>query len=1188
MRKGMARIWLLLAWLIAVSAPTLSVAEPVRVRGGVHEGYGRIVFTWQSPVTFKAAVDGQRLNIDFGRDIEADYAQLLRVLRAYVTAASTGADGRSVDIALRGPFALRSFDLGSSVIVDLLRNGDTAAAPPGEAQPAQTPQTVPTVPTVGVRYGVHSNFDRVVFDWPRPVPYRIERDGERAVVTFARPARIETGNRPRLRNLRGLSAETRDNELAVTLTVPENVRLRDFLSGPKVVLDIGGERPMPPPQPPAAQVPAAQAPAPSTAEQAPQEPAEESETAAAPAPAPETDKPQEVAKATEPAPEPAPESKPAPKPETETASDREPATLPATEAVASATPAPATDAPAPQPDAEAAEAKPGLAPPISLIPKSQTGGVAATQPATPGAAPTAVGDIARGAVPGAAPLLGGTKMRFDWPQPVAASIFRRAGALWVVFDAERNFDAKALKLAADTVVRQVERVPAEGATVFRMQTLAGLNPDIRREGLAWILEFKRQPLTAAVPIESKTQLDSPLGARLFLPIPEPGKAIALTDPAVGDNFVVVPVIPLGHGVLNGYDYPQLRIPATAQGVVIEPKTDGIRVRPIRQGVEVTSATTLYVTPVSAEERAESRLSPKGPLTRVLALERWRDLPLQDFTGERQALQRAVAEAEEENRNRARMNLAKFYFANRYAPEALGVLRSVEREQPEAVEEADFRLLRGGANLMLDRLPEAEPDLKHASLDDSDEGTFWRAVLAAEKGAGATAAADLKRTGAIIRPYPKALRTPLGILIAGAAVDAGDVSLAEHRLDALRASDPSPPRQAEIGYVEGCLEELRGEVENAVVKWEEVQAGAHRPSRARATKDRAELLLHQGQITPAEAIEELESLRFTWRGDEFEFNLLQRLGDLYLSEGDYRKGLRTLRQAATHFREHPEAAQVTQRMTETFHNLYQQGEADNLAPVSAIALYEEFKELTPPGDAGDEMIRKLADRLVGVDLLDRAAGLLDNQVNFRLKGEQKARVGARLALVRLLNREPEKAIKALDDSAGDNLPQGLPGDLVGQRRLLRAQAHADRDQYTESLALISEDKSREAEELRAEIYWQQREWRLASQSLRRLAQQAGVRAGKPLAGVQSKLVMNLAVALTLGSNERGVDRLRRDYGAAMDESRFREAFRLITLPPQRGLIEPDQIAGKVENAENFVTFMARYREDLTNGKLSNVN
>ena len=58
----------------------------------------------------------------------------------------------------------------------------------------------------------------------------------------------------------------------------------------------------------------------------------------------------------------------------------------------------------------------------------------------------------------------------------------------------------------------------------------------------------------------------------------------------------------------------------------------------------------------------------------------------------------------------------------------------------------------------------------------------------------------------------------------------------------------------------------------------------------------------------------------------------------------------------------------------FRRLYRDGAADDAPPVRALGLYEEFRELTPPGAEGERMVRRLADRLAKVDLLDEAAEL----------------------------------------------------------------------------------------------------------------------------------------------------------------------------------------------------------------------
>ena len=72
-------------------------------------------------------------------------------------------------------------------------------------------------------------------------------------------------------------------------------------------------------------------------------------------------------------------------------------------------------------------------------------------------------------------------------------------------------------------------------------------------------------------------------------------------------------------------------------------------------------------------------------------------------------------------------------------------------------------------------------------------------------------------------------------------------------------------------------------------------------------------------------------------------------------------------------------------------LFLDGNADGLEPVQALALFYDFKELTPIGSDGDLMVRKLVRCLVDVDLLDQAAELLKYQADERLDGVPCAQV-----------------------------------------------------------------------------------------------------------------------------------------------------------------------------------------------------
>ncbi|MEK9725553.1 MAG: hypothetical protein VW405_19025 [Rhodospirillaceae bacterium] len=708
-----------------------------------------------------------------------------------------------------------------------------------------------------------------------------------------------------------------------------------------------------------------------------------------------------------------------------------------------------------------------------------------------------------------------------------------------------------------------------------------INPTLSRDGLSWIVEFKEQDPTVATAIDINAQPNSPVGARIFMPVPEPGRPIGITDPAVGNNLVVVPVIPLGHGVRTGYTYAQVRVLPTAQGVVVEPLVDDLRVRPLRQGIELTAGADLALSPVSAEAAANAKLATKKPITKLLELDKWELPSLARFNGRKQELQNEIAAARGEQREAKRLDLARFYFANRFAAEALGVLAQIKLDRPEAENTPEFRLTRGGASFLLARMADAANDFTHASLDGNDEANFWRAAVVAESGDLLAAAPELRRTGVVTQKYPRALKLPMGTLVAEAAVELGDIQTAQRYIKALKELEPDEAYRAGIEYVEGRLLDLGGDTDGAVTKWETVQGMRNRTMRAKATLARMELLLKLRRLDPKEAIDILERLRFAWRGDEFEFRLLRRLGGLYLDEGVYREGLQALRQAATYFRDHEEAPQVTQQMADVFNALYLDNGADSMPEVTAIAVYEEFKELTPAGARGDEMIRKLADRLAAVDLLDQAAEILEGQIRFRLNGVLKSEVGARLAIVYLLGRRYDRALAALDATT----VTGEPEALATQRRHLRARALMGLGQRETALEILKPDKENDAELLRAEIYWSSADWNEAAKSLQKIVKASGAKKDTPVNAEQAQKILNQAIALALSGNERGLAKVRIEFGPAIQSTRLRDAFQLVSAPTAAGLISPESVQSRVKLAENFKNFMTEYKERLKEKGLS---
>ncbi len=1155
----MLRICLIAVVLLGGLVPAFTAADEVGVRVANRADYGRIMFLWPSPVTHQLQIENKQLIIRFGRPISASFERVRGALGKYVRSVENLPDGRSVQFELNEAYEAYSYDSGSAVILEIaslpgskaddvtdravrsstdgIETSDTKSFAQAAQQPAE-------LPDIGVRSGEHADYTRLVFDWPNTVPYTFEQTDGAVVLHFKQAANL------------GLSRIQQDpprfvgqiqflvdaDGAHVAIAIPKTASAKHFLSGPKVVVDIG---------------------------------APTGDAAIA-------DLPQGLLE---------PKSVPGTGPDAEVVTNDGPPAEPPTPAeapeVASALPE-AKEASAEKPAATGATttatgdatvpASPGGPTPLVAANRQTSSQVSrsGTAPGAP-AAPAAVSGNT--GAPGE-----GTTLKFDWTEPVAAAVFRRVGYLWVVFDKATTVDVAALEQAGAGMVGSVQQLAATSGTVLRMATPREVNPSLSRSGLSWLLNFRNQDFEVRTPISVDAQPNSPAGARIFLPVPEPGTPIGVTDPDVGDNIVIVPTIPLGHGVAQAYTFPEVRVLKSMQGVVVVPITDNLRVRPLRQGVELASSVPLSLSSVSAELAAESKLGALGPVSRILDLEKWKLPDAAAFIKRKQELEAEIATAEgDANKQDIRFELARFYFAHAYAAEAMAVLRLMSEVEPEIEDTAEFRLIRGGSKFLMHRYTEAVDDLGHPSLDDADEGAFWRAAVIAKTGETIAAAHELRRTGNITQPYPKELRIVMTTLATDAIVDIGDIEQAQKYIETLKLLEPTTNQLAEINFVDGKLLEVGGDEEGAIAKWEEVLEVDNRPTRYKATMARQDMLLKLGRMEIPEAIEELEQLRYIWRGDEDEFNLLRRLGGLYLDAGIYRNGLEALRQAATYYRDNENAPAVTQQMSDTFNFLYLENGADSMPPVTAIAIYEEFKELTPAGRQGDEMIRNLADRLVKVDLLDQAAGLLQQQVQFRLQGVEKAEVGMNLALIHALATEQEKVLETLDAT---EVPD-MPDELTASRRHLRAQSMMRLNQREEALMLLKDDKSLDADLIRSQLFWEQNDWKNAALSLLNVVRSSNIRPGDNLTEDQAAKVLNLATAYTLSGNERAIARLRTDYAGAMSRTSLKEAFALVAEPLSLGMIDPGSISDRVKTVTNFRTYLDKYKERLKQERLSNL-
>jgi tetratricopeptide (TPR) repeat protein len=440
---------------------------------------------------------------------------------------------------------------------------------------------------------------------------------------------------------------------------------------------------------------------------------------------------------------------------------------------------------------------------------------------------------------------------------------------------------------------------------------------------------------------------------------------------------------------------------------------------------------------------------------------------------------AAAAAEGANKDReapvaSRMALARFLVGTALSYEAIGVLNDLVRQHPEMLDEPEFRGLRGMARVLARRYKEAEADLASPALADDPSAALWRSFVASQLAQYPESRALFAKGAESFGSFPTIWKARFARAEAHAALAQGDLAGADARIRLALAEPTDSTEELATRLLQAQLVEKQGHKDRALKIYDAVARAPmdylSGPALLGATQIRMEL----GRITPLQAVEVYDGLRYRWRGDSAELSAIRALGQLYLGQGRYREALEALRTAGGRLPDLPEALQLQSDLAAAFRALFLDGMADGLEPVQALALFYDFKELTPIGADGDLMVRRLVRRLVDVDLLPQAAELLKYQTENRLDGVPKAQVSTDLALIYLMDRKPEQALQAINASR----TTVLPTQLNNERRLIEARGWAAVGRFDSALEIIEKDPSKEAADLRSEITWKQKNWQAA--------------------------------------------------------------------------------------------------------------
>jgi hypothetical protein len=1163
-------------------------------------GFARLVFKLAEDVETEVSTAGSIVVIRFKRPVDIPVEKLVDAVPDYVGMARRDPDGTAIRLSLSRRVTINTMTAAERIFIDFLPDEWTGPPPPlptdvirelaeraRAAERALRAQRAADAakkkPPVRVRASVQPTFVRFVFEMPDGVSVSSVLNEQKLTLLFNNVLSFDLADAKVAAppNVASINQRSDTDTSAVDINLIGEVDVRSFREDKNYVVDVAFQQPdKPAADGHAANVPPAPA-KPLVAVAAGQGKAiRESVPLRQPAPiAPVTSetfaeqakvaiKPEQGANAPQTEPAAAAESTTPAAAKAQPAAAEMPA--PASEKVAQEVP------PAPSP-AQAVPAEPPK--PAAGSAKEASPSPANAEPKQAAAAPPQISSAEKPVAIDAQRDSDGLRVTFSFQKATPSALFRRADAVWLVFDSPETIDVAPIRDKAGAIISDVSRFPLDKGQAIRFRLnrpqMPSLEADDRSFGTGWTVTFADRVQKPPQPLMVVRNVSDPALANVSVPLANPGQLHRLLDPDAGDMLWIVTAPPPARGFIRRQDFVELSLLESIHGLVVHPNSDDVKAELGADKVVLgrPGGLTLSSADVAAE-RATAAVKP------LFDAEEWKNNQAENFLKRLDALVAASAAAttSPEQLAQARLDLAKFYVARAMYEEAHGIANLMLSESKRGAEDPAALMIHAASSIMMGRPERALKDLANPVIGNGYDSQLWKGLAFARQGKWADAREKFKNAEFSVATLPPDLQRVVMLESMKAALEVKDFAGAARRRSELEVIGLSKELKPAAAVLRGQLAEALGYEKDALDAY---RFAANSPDRQAAAEGKLlEIMLKQkrGEITQAEILRELELLAVMWRGDGIELRTLQILAKIYSDTGRYAEAFAATRAATRLQPNSTESRQAQDAASALFAQLFLGPAGDSIPPIDALTMFYEYRELTPIGRRGDEMIRRLADRLVGVDLLDQAAELLQYQVDKRLEGAARAQVAARLAMVYLTNRKPERAIAALRVTRISD----LSGELRQQRLLLEARAQSDIGRHDLALDIVSNIPGREAIRLRSDIYWAQRQWREASEQIE-LYYGDRWRDFTPLNAAEKGDIVRAVIGYALAEDAIGLTRFREKYAPLMSGEVDRTAFDIASKPAAGNSAEFSQIArmaASVDTLDGFIRDMKLRFPDAT--------
>lgn len=682
---------------------------------------------------------------------------------------------------------------------------------------------------------------------------------------------------------------------------------------------------------------------------------------------------------------------------------------------------------------------------------------------------------------------------------IGAAIFRRGNNLWVVFDKRKDFF-----LPKTSFIDSYFQFSDPYNTILKITLKRNLYPKISKNGRNWVLGLSDSKPKLKTSLKAETLSES------LVSIKDIGKIsniVTVRDSAVGDVIKIIPTKSSGQAIVKEESKLDYKILESGQGVAISLVSDQVKTT-YNEKSESLDIISTYA--LGQSIAGGDKIIPSEPLLPF----NLKEIDEASYLQTKEYFQNNLLLANgDEAKAEAIYDLAKFYFTHKMHHESLGMLRQIGKFSEKLSKGKEQMLMQAISMTIANQELDARDvytELKQNFAYDPyiHEIELWDRLNEFQLGnKPSDIIADSRN---LVDLYPENIHwsfifAELDVLASKKDSKAMDAVMKSVR----RSKDVSTNNQ--IKFYKAKYFYILSQINLAQNILEEVkQTAVNGKEYLMAELQLVKILYEQKRLDWITAVQRLNSLRFVWRGDKYEHQLLMASAMAYQQNNDVINAIRTYKYILEAFGKHSENNFfVTQQIVDLYRRIFLSNEMQELDDFSVVALFYEFKDYTPIGVDGDRVVLGIARRMLNLDLLEMAGSILEHQVMYRLRGTERMVTANHLALVLLMDRKPHEALNVLNDTDNENF-----GFTQHQKRtLLKAKALIDMEKYDDALSYIGNEEDADAALLKSEILFRSFHWADFIKFIEPKVK-AKLKEGDVIEGEAGQEVLRLAIAYSM--------------------------------------------------------------------------